>query len=169
MIYTQLMVVARKAKYEASDLKTAKPLTDKSAVSSKVGEEHTERWTSSGAIDGLYKQVANLKSLVTSNKNSENGIGSNQKKTYPTETVIMDPRLIVKPLVATDHGPFIENQMPMQCHHCHGWCQCPTKIRFKWEREGENPPVQHAMPDQGNISQLGRVAAAPPQPPAQSC
>ena len=55
MTYTQLMVTARKAKSEASDLKTTKPLTAKSAVSSKVGEEHTERWTSSGATDELCK------------------------------------------------------------------------------------------------------------------
>ena len=61
------------------------------------------------AIDELHNQVANLKSLVTSNKKSGNRNGSNQKKTYPTEPVIMDPRLIVKPPVATDHGPFKEN------------------------------------------------------------
>ena len=81
----------------------------------------------------------------------------------------MDPYLIGKTPVATGHGPFKENQLPIQCHHCHGWCQCPTKLRFKWEGKGKNSSLQQAMPDQENITQQGRVTVVPPPPPTQSC
>ena len=53
MYYTQLMLAACKAKSEASISKTAKPLTVKMAVTSKGVEEHSEQYTSSGAIDKL--------------------------------------------------------------------------------------------------------------------
>ena len=161
-VYTRLMVAVRKAEREVSDLKGAKPLTAKAVVSSEVGEESTECQTSSGAVEELHKQFANLKLLVIHNKKNGNGSNTTQKKKYSTEAIAMDPQLIVKKPVATVHGPFKENQLPVQCHCFHGWCQYPTKLRFKWEGEGENSSLQQATPNQGNITLQGSVTAGLP-------
>ena len=69
-----------------------------------------------GKIEELQKQFAYLKLLVTYNKKNEN----NMVPKKLTKAVVMDSRLIAKPPVTTAHGPFKENQLPMQCHHCCG-------------------------------------------------
>ena len=62
-----------------------------------------------GAIDKLRKQFASMKSLVTNRKKATNNGRSaetNNKKMYPTKTIVMDQRLTGKPPVAMMHGPF---------------------------------------------------------------
>ena len=68
----------------------------------------------------------------------------------------MDPRLKAKPPVTTVHGPFKENQLPMQCYPYHGWDhswhQYPTKLHFKLEGEGRTHPLSRS----GKCSTAGK-------------
>ena len=127
--YNQLMVAAQKTEGKATE---GKGITQVKAKAATLKEEPSE-------LNNMKKQLSILQSMVSKNVNMGRQKGGPQGINNKGNIISLDPSLRPNLPIITAQGPFLDGNLPVQCHRCMGqghiWQNCPTSLNFKGRRK----------------------------------